>query len=182
MICLTDSGGRQRVELTLSDKGEPIKPGTLMKEVSRACGKRFDLPTVTNEGGTIYAALCELPVFDAEIGADQHIAKGGKLCGDCIDYFNDGRGNTCALVCDGMGTGGRAAVDGNMAVSTMGRLLRSGLSADSALQVQLTNILVVTNIESRHRKQLRNSASVTFNEPDFIPTENILVHQHEILC
>ena len=148
VICLTDSGGRRRVELTLSDKGEPVKAGALMKEVSHACGKRFDLPTVTHDGGTIHAALCELPLFDAEIGADQHIAKGGKLCGDCIDYFNDGRGNTCALVCDGMGTGGRAAVDGNMAVSTMGRLLRSGLSADSALQVVNTALMIKSEDES----------------------------------
>ena len=48
--------------------------------------------------------MCEMPVFDVEIGSDQHTADNGKLCGDCINYFNDGFGKTYALVCDGMGT------------------------------------------------------------------------------
>jgi stage II sporulation protein E len=89
-----------------------------------------------------------MPAYDVEIGADQHIANGGKLCGDCIDYFNDGTGTTYALVCDGMGTGGRAAVDGNMAVSVMGRLLRCGLSADSALQILNAALMVKSEDES----------------------------------
>ena len=99
-----------RVELTLSGKGEVIREGQLRREVSKSCGRRFDLPTMTESGGVIRAAMCELPMYDIEIGSDQHIAQGGKLCGDCIDYFNDGMGRTYALVCDGMGTGGRAAV------------------------------------------------------------------------
>ncbi|MBQ6387201.1 MAG: SpoIIE family protein phosphatase [Ruminococcus sp.] len=148
VVCLVGENGRMRAELALSAKGEPIREGQMRREVSRACGRCFDLPTVTEEGGVIRAALCELPMYDVEIGSDQHIARGGKLCGDCIDYFNDGTGKTCALVCDGMGTGGRAAVDGNMAVSAMGRLLRAGLSADSALQIVNTALMIKSEDES----------------------------------
>ena len=135
-VCLIGENGRMTVELELSSKSEnKISRSALMREVSRQCGRRFDLPAVTSEGDRIRAAFCEMPVFDVEIGSAQHIADDGKLCGDCIDYFNDGTGKLYAIVCDGMGTGGRAAVDGNMAVSVMSRLLKSGLSADSALQI-----------------------------------------------
>lgn len=148
-ICLVSDGGRMSVELELSSKGEcKLSKGTIMREVSKCCGRRFDLPTVTCEGDRIRAALCEMPVYDVEIGSDQHIANNGKLCGDCLDYFNDGFGKTYALVCDGMGTGGRAAVDGNMAVSVMGRLLRSGLSADSSLQIVNSALMVKSEDES----------------------------------
>ena len=92
--------------------------------------------------------MCEMPVFDVEIGSDQHTADNGKLCGDCINYFNDGFGKTYALVCDGMGTGGRAAVDGNMAASVMTRLLRAGLSADSCLQIVNSALMVKSEDES----------------------------------
>lgn len=136
------------VELILSAKGREIKRGQLSRIVSKNCQRRFDLPTITQEGERLRAALCELPNFDVEIGTEQHIADRGKLCGDCIDYFNDGRGNTYALVCDGMGTGGRAAVDGNMAVSVMGRLLRSGLSADSSLQIVNSALMIKSDDES----------------------------------
>ena len=148
-ICLVSDGGRMSVELELSSKGDSkISKGTIMREVSKCCGRRFDLPTITCEGDRIRAALCEMPVYDVEIGSDQHIANNGKLCGDCLDYFNDGFGKTYALVCDGMGTGGRAAVDGNMAVSVMGRLLRSGLSADSSLQIVNSALMVKSEDES----------------------------------
>ncbi len=148
VVCLISDNGRMRVELTLSGKGEGIREGQLRREVSKSCGRRFDLPTLTESGGVIRAAMCELPMYDVEIGSDQHIAQGGKLCGDCIDYFNDGMGRTYALVCDGMGTGGRAAVDGNMAVSTMGRLLRAGLCADSALQIVNSALMIKSEDES----------------------------------
>lgn len=148
-ICLVSDGGRMSVELELSSKGDSkLSKGTIMREVSKCCGRRFDLPTVICEGDRIRAALCEMPVYDVEIGSDQHIANNGKLCGDCLDYFNDGFGKTYALVCDGMGTGGRAAVDGNMAVSVMGRLLRSGLSADSSLQIVNSALMVKSEDES----------------------------------
>ncbi len=146
--CLEGVNRRMTVELILSAKGREIKRGQLSRIVSKNCQRRFDLPTITQEGERLRAALCELPNFDVEIGTEQHIADRGKLCGDCIDYFNDGRGNTYALVCDGMGTGGRAAVDGNMAVSVMGRLLRSGLSADSSLQIVNSALMIKSDDES----------------------------------
>ncbi len=148
-VCLLNDGGRMTVELELVRRGSgDISKGALMREVSKCCGRRFDLPTLSDEGGKIRAAMCEMPLYDVEIGTDQHIANGGKLCGDCIDYFSDGMGKTYALVCDGMGTGGRAAVDGNMAVSVMGRLLRSGLSPDSSLQIVNSALMIKSEDES----------------------------------
>ena len=147
-ICLINDSGRVNVELEFSETEERIPKGLLMREVSKCCGKRFDLPVLSRAGSRIRAALCEMPLYDVEIGSDQHIANSGKLCGDCIDYFNDGFGTTYALICDGMGTGGRAAVDGNMAVSVMGRLLRSGLTASSALQIVNTALMIKSDDES----------------------------------
>ena len=148
-VCLTGGNGRMTVELELARRSDTaVSQGRLAREVSKCCGRRFDLPTLSFESGRIRAAMCEMPFFDAEIGSDQHIADNGKLCGDCIDYFNDGMGNTYAMVCDGMGTGGRAAVDGNMAVSVMGRLLRAGLSPDSSLQIVNSALMIKSEDES----------------------------------
>lgn len=148
-VCLVSNGGRMTVEITMSEKSpKTLSQGVIMREVSKCCGRRFDLPSISHECGKIRAALSEMPVYDVEIGTDQHIANNGKLCGDCLNYFNDGFGKTYALVCDGMGTGGRAAVDGNMAASVMTRLLRSGLSADSSLQIVNSALMVKSEDES----------------------------------
>lgn len=147
-VCLMDSKKRMKVELTLgSDSAENIKRGVIAREISRCCGRSFDLPSVAREDGRIRLTLCEMPDFDVEIGTDQHIAYFGKLCGDCIDYFNEG-GKTYAMICDGMGTGGRAAVDSNMAVSVMGRLLRAGLGEESSLQIVNSALMIKSEDES----------------------------------
>ncbi len=146
-VCLVSDNERMSVELT-SKADKRLSKGTIMREVSRCCGRRFDLPVATTVGNCTRLAMCEMPTYDVEIGSDQHIAGGGKLCGDCLDYFNDGFGKTYALVCDGMGTGGRAAVDGNMAVSVMGRLLRSGLTPDSSLQIVNSALMIKSEDES----------------------------------
>lgn len=148
-ICTVSSGGKMNVELELSARnGKRLNKGVIMREASKCCGRRFDLPTVSEQGDKIRAAMCEMPVYDVEIGTDQHVANNGRLCGDCLNYFNDGFGRTYAIVCDGMGTGGRAAVDGNMAASVMSRLLRSGLSADSSLQIVNSALMVKSEDES----------------------------------
>lgn len=148
-VCLLRDDGNLRVELVFDAQNrDRLKKGGIARLVSRCCSRRFDLPTFSEDCGKIRVTLCEMPCFDVEIGTDQHIAKGGKLCGDSFDYFNDGAGNTCALICDGMGTGGRAAVDSEMAVSVMGRLLRAGLSGDSSLQIVNTALMVKSGDES----------------------------------
>lgn len=147
-ICLVSSNGRMTVEIELLSKSKRFSKGNLMREVSKCCGRKFDLPSVINQGDKIRVVLSEMPLYDVEIGSDQHIANNGKLCGDCLNYFNDGIGNTYAIVCDGMGTGGRAAVDGNMATSIMTRLLKSGLSAESSLQIANSALMVKSEDES----------------------------------
>lgn len=148
-ICLVTNSGRLSVELELSDKSDKkLTKGVIRREVSKCCGRSFDQPTVTTQGDRVRIAMCEIPLYDVEIGSSQHIANGGKLCGDCIEYFNDGFGSTYALVCDGMGTGGRAAVDSSMAIYIMGRLLRSGLSAESSLQIVNSALMIKSEDES----------------------------------
>ncbi|MGN1050677.1 MAG: SpoIIE family protein phosphatase, partial [Acutalibacteraceae bacterium] len=90
----------------------------------------------------------ERPVYDTEIGSCQHIAYNGKLCGDSINYFTDSLGNMVCMLSDGMGTGGRAAVDGNMTTSIMTKLIKAGLSPDCSLSVVNSSLMVKSEDES----------------------------------
>ncbi|MBQ4170091.1 MAG: SpoIIE family protein phosphatase, partial [Ruminococcus sp.] len=94
------------------------------------------------------ALLCERPKLDIQIGTSQHICGDRTLCGDSFNYFQDGQGRFIAVISDGMGTGGRTAVDGNMAVSSMGRLLRAGMTPDSALQIVNAALMIKSEDES----------------------------------
>ena len=63
--------------------------------------------------------LCfgEKPLFTVEFGAAAHAAGGQSVSGDALDQFCDTSGRAQMLLCDGMGTGRAAAVDGQMAAS-----------------------------------------------------------------
>lgn len=148
-VCRIDSKGRMTVEVeALFTLKNGIKKGQLIKEVSKACGRRFDTPLTSHAGDKIRLAFCELPVYDVEIGSSQHISENGNLCGDCINYFNNGFGSMIALISDGMGTGGVAAVDSNMTSSIMTKLCKAGLSYDCSLQVVNSALMVKSEEES----------------------------------
>ena len=89
-----------------------------------------------------------MPLFKTEIGSYQHIANNGKMCGDSMVCFNDDKGNMVAMISDGMGTGGRAAVDSMMAVNIMEKLIKSGLSFDCALSLTNSALMVKSEEES----------------------------------
>ncbi|MBQ3417727.1 MAG: SpoIIE family protein phosphatase [Ruminococcus sp.] len=135
------------IELAVSKK-TALSKSQLCHEVSRACGRPFESPELSFEGDRVRISLCERPLYDVEIGSAQHSAQNADLCGDCLNYFNNGLGSSVAVISDGMGTGGRAAVDSNMAVSIMTKLLKAGLSYDCSLSVVNSSLMIKSEEES----------------------------------
>jgi stage II sporulation protein E len=146
--CMLDSKGRMSVEIQLAKGKVAVKKNLLAKELSRLCGRCFDTPLVTDVGTQKRIVLNEVPVFDIEVGVYQHIFNNGKLCGDCVKCFSNGFGQFVTLISDGMGTGGRAAVDSNMTVAVLSKLLKAGLSENCALQVANSALMVKSEDES----------------------------------
>ena len=147
--CRTDRLGRMTIEAESADTDKKIISRALMvHELSKICGRRFDTPALTYAYGSCRITLCEQPCFDAETASSQHISGNGRLCGDNLRYFTDGTGRLTAILSDGMGTGGRAAVDGGMASSLMEKLLRAGLGSDCSLKIVNSALLVKSGDES----------------------------------
>lgn len=89
----------------------------------------------------------EKPNYSVEIGFAQHSAE-GPLCGDTIKTINDGHGRSVLIISDGMGQGGRAAIDGAMGAGLLSKLLAAGFGFDSALKVVNSALLVKSGDES----------------------------------
>lgn len=146
--CMIDTNGRMSLEIQLSNSRVKLRKDILSKDISSICGRCFDTPLVNEIGNRRRIVLSEIPVFDVEVGVYQHVFGGGKLCGDCVNCFFNGFGQFVAVISDGMGTGGRAAVDSNMTVSILTQLLKSGLSENCALQVVNSALMVKSEDES----------------------------------
>ena len=147
--CRVDRSGRMTVEAEIFDEDRKKLNGSLLvREISRICSRRFDPPAVTAAFGRCRLVLSESPSFVLEIASSQHICGSGLLSGDSFRYFGDGTGKTVAVLSDGMGTGGRAAVDSGMSVSILSKLVKAGLGYGCSLKVVNSALLVKSGDES----------------------------------
>ncbi len=147
--CRVDRFGRMSVEVEAAqaERGR-LDRAALAKRISQACGRRFDAPCVGDVGGNCRLQMSERPVYHAAAGTAQHVCGNAQLCGDSCELFQDGNGRQIALISDGMGVGGRAAVDGAMAAGIASKLIRAGISFHCALEIVNSALLVKSGDES----------------------------------
>lgn len=147
--CRVHKSGAMTVEVEIAlPRRNQVDISLIHHIVSRSCGRRFDRPTESKAADRLRLVMCEIADYDVEIGSSQHIARDYNLCGDCLDYFLSGTGSMVAVISDGMGSGGSAAVDSNMAVSIMTKLIKAGLSYDCALSVVNSSLMIKSEEES----------------------------------
>ena len=121
----SDLAGRLTAAVTIARTRfteEEIK--ALTAEVSRICRRDMDLPEVTHCRTVTMLTFGERPLFTATFGTAGRPAKGQNVSGDALDCFCDTSGRAQLLLCDGMGTGRAAAVDGQMAARLTAPALR----------------------------------------------------------
>lgn len=147
--CKIDKYGRMNVEIRLKSRGETVvNRMQIMRQVSLVCDRDFDAPVVTVLSTETLINLNERARLKADIGVNQ-IAKDGKsMCGDAYKYFLDGRGRAIMVLSDGMGTGGRAAVDSAMASGLISRLIKAGFGYDCSLRILNSSMIFKSTDES----------------------------------
>lgn len=147
-VCFIGRGGRMTVEILASDVHVRLEESRWHQEIENACGRSFDHPVVLRMGDDVKITMSERPNYTVEIGASQLCCSGEKLCGDAYDSFSDGSGRMFVVLSDGMGSGGRAAVDGAMASGLTSQLIQAGLGADSVLRLVNSALMVKSEDES----------------------------------
>ncbi len=144
-----DKFGRLSLEMKIKITEDAIfNRLQIMKLLSLACERDFDIPNITKTGEYALLTVNEHPNFRIDIGVEQRCAVAGSICGDACKYFNDGKGHFVMVLSDGMGTGGRAAVDGAMASGLMARLLKAGFGYDCSLKILNSSMLFKSSDES----------------------------------
>lgn len=144
-----DKFGRMTLDMKLKKTADTvINRAQVMRLCSIACERDFAPPVVSEVGGEIFITLNEKAEISIDFGAEQYAANGGSLCGDAYKYFHDGKGHFIMVLSDGMGTGGRAAVDGAMASGLMARLIKAGFGYNSALKILNSSMLFKSTDES----------------------------------
>lgn len=144
-----DKYGRMSLEIKLKiDSDTMLNRLQIMKMLSLSCERDFDIPNLTKVSDGVLLTVNEHPRLRIDIGVEQHCAIAGSICGDSYKYFNDGKGHFLIVLSDGMGTGGRAAVDGAMASGLMAKLLKAGFGYECSLKILNSSMLFKSSDES----------------------------------
>lgn len=148
-VCARDKYGRLSADIRLRGVADkyPNKM-EILQHLSRSLGVNLDTPCISCAGDEAFLSVTEKPVFKLEIGIAQLPKEEGRLCGDSCRYFCDGHGRMILLLSDGMGTGGRAAVDSAMVSGLMGRLLQAGFGYDCSLKLINSSMIFKSTDES----------------------------------
>ena len=134
--CCTDKHGRINLEITLAEAPSlPFNRLRVLNLLQNICGREFETPVLTKVGDGIRISVAQKANFSVEYAKSSYNCNNNISCGDAAKCFFDGRGRFYMLLCDGMGNGGRAAVDGTMALGLMERLLKSGFGYDCSLKI-----------------------------------------------
>lgn len=131
-----DLAGRLTANVTICrTRFTPDEVAGLTDEMTRICRRDMDTPEITHCRTVTMLCFGEKPLFTVKFGAAAHAAGGQSVSGDALDQFCDTSGRAQMLLCDGMGTGRAAAVDGQMAAKLTAQLLRAGFAAESAARL-----------------------------------------------
>ncbi len=147
--CRLDKYGRMTVEIIVKPT-EKIRYARMqiLRAVEACCDRDFEPPTFNEFNKSVYIILGEKATISVDIGVSQHAAAPSGICGDAYNHFSDGKGRVFMVLSDGMGTGGRAAVDGAMASGLMSRLLKAGFGYDCSLSIVNSAMLFKSTDES----------------------------------
>lgn len=149
VCCRVDKFGRMTVEAEVEkERQKRINRSTFTREISAACGRVFSPPCVSNTEDKCRIQMCQRPIYEVIRGFSQYSAGNAAFCGDSTNVFYDGCGRLIAILSDGMGTGGRAAVDGAMTAAMSESLLKAGIGFDGMVQTVNSALLAKSGDES----------------------------------
>ncbi len=108
---------------------------TLDREMSAICHCKFKSALVENMYACTYVRFVQQHLFNPVFGAFTLPAKINDVCADVCKTFTDYQGCAHAILCDGMGTGEHAALDGNLAAVLSEKLMIAGFAANEAARL-----------------------------------------------
>ncbi len=139
--CVINTMEKMTVELKVKIPYDKSLVKPLSEQIKMLCKKDFELPEIesdTTAAKFIYKEKAEYKIVSAGI---QFNANGEKYSGDSFTTFQDNNGYFYAIICDGMGTGTKAALSSNLAVSLLEKLIKSGFGINASINTVNTSLI-----------------------------------------
>ncbi len=139
--CVVDTFDKMSVELKVALNDEKIELRGLSTQLELMSNRRFGIPCVERTDEYIVILFKEKTDFKVMSSGTQYCAQGEKFSGDTYSVFEDGDGFFYGILCDGMGTGNRAALASGLAVSLLEKLIKGGFGVTAAINTVNTALV-----------------------------------------
>lgn len=129
------------IELSAKPVKTKLDLSSLSAQISIIANRKFELPLIErNEDFTriIYKEKSDYKIVSSGV---QLCADGEKYSGDTFTTFEDSDGIFYAIICDGMGTGAKAALASGLAVSLLEKLIKAGFGIKAAINTVNTSLI-----------------------------------------
>lgn len=139
--CIINTMEKMTVELKVKIPYDKTYIKPLNEQIKGLCKRDFELPEIvshTDYAKFIYREKAEYKIVSAGV---QFNANGEKYSGDSFTTFRDNKGYFYAIICDGMGTGTKAALSSNLAVSLLEKLIKSGFGVNASVNTVNTSLI-----------------------------------------
>lgn len=133
--CRVGHSGRLTVEVAVPEMRGRIDKFPLTKTLSEACRRSFEMPRIVTRDNLTTLIFKEKPKYRIKFGVHRIAGDDSRISGDCHRVFDSLDGKRVMMISDGMGSGGRAAVDSAMTVNIISSLTQAGMSFVCALEI-----------------------------------------------
>lgn len=146
-IC-KDKIGRDYLELEFTKPDDNFSVTELKEKISSDTGYDLDTPTLMQNGREYTLIFKQRETLGFKIAAASVPSTGKDVCGDYYRCFKDTSGRQIVLLSDGMGTGGRAAIDSAFTCETVYTLIKAGIDENTAVAAVNSAMIMKSTDES----------------------------------
>ena len=145
--CTSTASGALRLVCVVEDIPVSTSLSRLTAELSRELEAKLLPPKIKEHPKGKEMLFTRKELFKIRIGSAVSSCGNQKLCGDYFECFRTDS-KAYIILSDGMGTGGRAAIDSAMTVELFSRLIRAGVRLDTALSITNSALSIKSDDES----------------------------------
>lgn len=145
--CVSPPSGALKLTCVVEDIPVSTSLSRLTAELSRELEAQLHSPKIREHKNGKELLFTRKELFRIRMGSASASCGNKKLCGDYFECFRTDS-KAYIILSDGMGTGGRAAIDSAMTVELFSRLIRAGVSLDTALSITNSALSVKSDDES----------------------------------
>lgn len=135
ILCKVGKTGRMSIEVTVPEMRGRLDKFPVTKTLCEACRRSFEMPKIVTDSKQSVLIFNEKPAYKIRTGLHRIAGDDSRISGDFCRIFELSDGKQALMISDGMGSGGRAAVDAAMSVNIVSKLTQAGMSFVCALEI-----------------------------------------------